>query len=121
MEVQFRPLGCLDYLGCVLSLGFLPLFLWFYRRQLPARLTEEAMVLRSGKEIPWSQFTRAKATKFYYGNAFIGTRYELWHPTGKVEIGTDKVQNAQAVEQFVLSHLPRSAVDSGTDVTLPTP
>jgi hypothetical protein len=115
MEIRFRNLRCLDYIAGVLSLGCLPLFFWFYRRQLPARLTEEGMVLRSGRQIPWSAFTKLKATEVHYGDALVGTRYELWHSSGKVEIGTDKIQNAQAIVDYVMAHLPPPVVGARID------
>jgi hypothetical protein len=114
MEVRFRPLRCLDCLASVLSLGFLPLFFWFYRRQMPAKLTEEGMILGSGRAIPWGDFTRVKITDHYFRDAFVGTRYLLWHRHGRVEIGTDKVQNSQAVMQHIMNHLPPTVVGAQT-------
>ncbi len=65
------------------------------------------MILRAGQQIPWTAFTRMKATGYYYGGTFVGTRYRLWHTAGrKIEIGTDKVRNPRAVEAFLPTHLP---------------
>lgn len=115
MDIQFRPLRGLDYVASVLSWGLWPFMIWRYKRQLPIRLTEEAMIFRDGREVPWSDFKRLKVTHQYYGQTYVGTRVELWHSTGKVEIDTDKVRHADAVVQFLSSHLPRVVIESAQE------
>lgn len=110
MDVELKPRGCVDSLGTVLSLGLLPILQRSKERQLPLRLDEETMTLRDGRQIRWSDFTRLRATDLYYNRRPIGTLYELWHPGGRIYFDTHRLLNADAVVQFVLSHLPPEVV-----------
>jgi hypothetical protein len=117
MEVKFRKWGCLDSVGCVLSLGLLPLFLWLNRRGTPVRLTEEEMILSNGQRIPWNSFTSVKATQMYFKGtrsskgSYTGTRFNMKHSGGKVNFATSRVENEREVVQFILSHVPRQVVN----------
>lgn len=98
--------GCVWMMASVFSLGFAPMMLRRHERQLPWQLTDEEMVLRNGTRIPWSQFTGASGTKVYFKDTYIGTRWILQHPGGKVEIQTDKIHDADPVMQFILARIP---------------
>ena len=116
MEVQFKRFGCLDGIGCVFSLGLLPLMLWLAKRQTPVTLTDQEMILNNGKSIPWDQFTSMKATQMYYKarmgskGAYMGTRFTLKHTNGTLKFGTGRMTNEPAVVQFIMSHLPENIV-----------
>lgn len=111
MEIRLRPGGCAEKLAAVFSFGLSVLVLRSYRRQLPARLTDDSMLLRDGREIPWNRFTRIQATDVYYRRVFIGTRYQLWYQGGKNEFATNKIEDSQAVVAFVIAHLPPGVVN----------
>ena len=114
MDVELTPGGCTETMAGVLSFGLVTMYLRSYRKQLPATLTEDRMVLRNGVQIPWKQFTRLKVTDVYYRRSLVGSRYELWHSGGKMEFGTNKIMNSDAVVQFVLRHLPPQVVKPGS-------
>jgi hypothetical protein len=112
--ITVRPVerkGCLWTAGGVLSLGLMPLLLRAHERQLPATLTDEEMVLRNGKRIPWSQFTGATGTKVYLEKTYVGTRWILKHPGGKVVIQTNQIHDPDQVMEFIMSHLPPQALN----------
>ncbi len=113
VEIRFRRLSCLDYVASALSCGCLPALLLFYWWRLPAKLTREGVLLRSGRLIPWDNFRRARATDFYYHGVFRGTRYQLWHIAGRVEINTDRIQDPQVVVRFLRDHLPPTVIEAG--------
>jgi hypothetical protein len=113
VEIRFRQLSCVDYVASGLSCGCLPALLLFYWWRLPARLTEEGVVLRSGRLVPWGNFRRAQATDFYYHGVFRGTRYQLWHTAGRVEIDTDRIRDPEAVVRFLRDHLPPTVSETG--------
>ncbi len=77
MDVRLKPLGCVGGIGAVLSLGLLPLLRRSQEAQFPASLTDDAMILRNGTRIPWTAFTRVKATDAYVNRAYQHTLYEL--------------------------------------------
>jgi hypothetical protein len=106
MDVTYRSKGCLDIFASVLSLGLLPLMLWLQRQRMPAQLTDELMILHNGTQIPWSAYTKATATKVFLNRRYIGTRFVFTHPSGKVELPTDRVEQPQVVTDFILRHLP---------------
>jgi hypothetical protein len=111
MEVRHKKGGCAEQMGCVFSLGLLPLMLAQQRKQMPISLTEAEMVLKNGTRIPWGNFTRMTATDVYLNRAFVRTQYALNHTNGKVMFGSDKIENSQEVIQFMLNHLPRNIVN----------
>lgn len=102
--------GCLMTTASVLSLGVLPLLMRMHYNQLPATLTEDGMVLRNGRHIRWSDFTRVKGTRIFVNQTYIGTAWVLKHAGGKVQIRTDNLANADEVMQFILSHVPQQAI-----------
>lgn len=112
MEVKYRRFGCLDGIGCVFSLGLLPLLLWFSMRQSPTQLTEQEMILSNGKRIPWDQFTSAKATDMYFKGsasskgAYMGTRFNLKHAGGTIKFSTNRMDNGREVVQYIYNHVP---------------
>ncbi len=111
LSVHLRPSGCVDMAVAVGSFGMVPVYLYFYRRKMPGRLTEEAMILRDGTVVPWGRFKRTKRTDIYYGprEVFTGSRYQLWYEGGKVQFGTPMLANADPVVAFIFSHLPAEA------------
>lgn len=110
MEVRTQERkGCVWMMASVFSLGLAPLLMRRLEAQLPHQLTDDAMVLRNGTRIPWSQFTGAQGTRVLLNETYIGTRWILKHSGGKVEIQTDKIQNADQVMQFILSRIPAPA------------
>ncbi len=109
MEVKLKPFGCAERLGCIFSLGLLPIMIWMQRKIAPALVNEQEMVLRNGKHILWTSFTRVKATNVYYKQTQVRTHYDLIYNDGKVAFDSDKIVNAQDVIPFILSHLPRAA------------
>ncbi len=106
MDVRLRPLGCVGQLGAVLSLGLLPLLKRSQEAQFPASFTDDAMILRNGTRIPWTAFTRIKATDVYLNRAYQHTLYELWHPGGRLHFPTHRIDDADSVVKFILGHLP---------------
>jgi hypothetical protein len=116
MDVQLRGFACLDVAGCFLSLGLLPIILFLQINSLPKRLTDEALITRSGKSIPWNQFTKATITHHYVkGSAsskgsYTGTRFNLTYPGGKLNFYTMRVANNNEVVQFITSHLPANII-----------
>jgi hypothetical protein len=107
LQVQPRERkGCGWMMAAVFSLGITPLMLRRLDRQLPAQLTDDEMVLRNGRRIPWSQFTDAKGTQVYFEESYIGTRWILRHTGGRVEIPTDKIHDPEEVMKFILSRIP---------------
>ena len=116
IEVKHRPFGCLDAAGCVLSLGFLPLMLFFQRRSTPQTLTNEGMTLSNGKTIRWNEFTDARITHVNFkGSAsskgsYMGTRFDLKHPQGSVKFNTQRLENGVEVVNFITQHLPQGIV-----------
>jgi hypothetical protein len=114
LEVQTQERkGCVWMMTAVFSLGFAPYMLRRHDRQLPWQLTDDEMVLRNGTRIPWSQFTGASGTRVLFGDTYIGTRWVLRHAGGKVEVQTDKLQNPDAVMQFILARIPAQAPPTG--------
>jgi hypothetical protein len=107
LEVQVRERkGCVWLMGSVFSLGLMPLMLRRLERQLPARFSDDEMVLRNGTRIPWSQFTGGSGTRVMMNDTYIGTRWILKHAGGKVEIQTDKIENPDEVMRFILARIP---------------
>lgn len=111
MEVKHKKGGCTEQLGCVFSLGLLPLMLAMQRNQMPVTFSDTEMILKNGTRIPWANFTRMTATDVYLNRSFVRTQYVLNHANGKVAFGSDKIENAQEVVQFMLGHLPRNVVN----------
>lgn len=114
MEVQYNERkGCVWVAGAVLSLGLLPLLNRRADRQAPVRLTEDEMVLRNGRRIPWSTFNRVTATDVYLGSGlskrYVRTVYALKYPEGTIRLATDSLRDADRVVDFVLSHVPPEA------------
>ncbi len=116
MDVKVRGAGCLDVLGCFLSLGVLPIMLMMQTRSIPRQVTEEGFVTSSGKSIPWSQFTAAKVTHYYVKasnlskGSYTGTRFELRHADGTLKFTSSRIINGKEVIDFILSHLPPDIV-----------
>src|SRR5690606_25532202 len=114
MEVQYNERkGCVWVAGAVFSLGLLSLLNRRADRQAPVRLTEDEMVLRNGRRIPWSTFNRVTATDVYLGSGlskrYVRTVYALKYPEGTIRLATDYLRDADRVVDFVLSHVPPEA------------
>lgn len=105
MDVRLRSLGCVGRLGGVLSLGLLPLVLRKHENQFPLRLEGDSMILRSGARIPWSAFTRVRATEILLNGRYQHTLYELWHPGGRIHFPSHRIEDAESVVKFVMAHL----------------
>lgn len=105
MDVQLKSLGCVGQIGAVLSLGFLPLMLRSQNRQYPATLEPGAMVLRNGARIPWEAFTRFEGRPVLLNGSYQHTLYELWHPGGRIHFSSHRIQDAEAVVQYIADHL----------------
>lgn len=102
--------GCVWMMLSVFSLGLAPFFIRRVERQLPAQLDDDAMVLRNGTRIPWSQFTGAQGTRILLNGTYVGTRWILKHTGGKVQIQTNTIHDADQVMEFIFGHLPAGAV-----------
>src|SRR5688500_3051486 len=110
MEVKIRGMGCVDTAGCFVSLGLIPIMIFMQINSLPRELTDEALITRNGKPIPWSAFTKAKithqlvkATQRSKGT-YQGTHFELSHPGGKLKFYTFRVANNEEVVSFITNH-----------------
>ena len=102
--------GCVWTMASVFSLGLAPFFIRRVEQQLPAQLTDDAMVLRNGTRIPWGQFTGTKGTRILLNDTYIGTRWILTHSGGKVQIQTNTIYDADQVMEFIFNHLPAQAL-----------
>ena len=116
IEVKHKRFGCLDAAGCVLSLGLLPVILFFSARSTPKTLTNETMILSNGKSIRWNEFTNAKITHVNFkGSAsskgsYMGTRFDLKYPQGSIKFNTQRLENGVEVVNFITQHLPQQIV-----------
>jgi hypothetical protein len=106
----------MDMAGCVLSLGLLPVIIFFSARSTPKSLTNDAMILSNGKSIRWNEFTSARITNVNFKGSssskgtYLGTRYELKYPNGSVKFGTQRLENGVEVVNFINQHLPPQIV-----------
>jgi hypothetical protein len=115
MEVHLSAPGCAHRAGTVLSFGLLPVLLRSQLKQYPASLTEHGMTLRNGTRIPWSSFTRYRATELYVRGVHVNTQHELWHGGGRVHFAERQLQDPEAVVEFIRKHISPEALRAETE------
>lgn len=113
MEVRLKPPGCLHLIATVLSFGLASVIVRSQLRQYPASLSAEGMILRNGMRIPWSAFTRYRATEHYVQGMYLNTDYVLWHGGGRIAFAARQIEDPDAVVRFILAHLPPEAMQGG--------
>jgi hypothetical protein len=106
MNVELNPLGCVGALGALLSLGLMPLVRRRHERQFPQMLSDAGMQLRSGRNIPWTDFKRAHSSATYRRERYKFTQYTFWHSTGRVTFPSHRIADAAAVVQYIAARLP---------------
>ncbi len=112
MDVKIRPLpGCMNVFLAVLTLGVAPLGKWIVERSWPRRVDEEGIETRGGKRIPWASFTRAVRvlTRVTQGSSSTVEHYELHSPQGKVNVAAYRLEDGEAILDYIWQHLPEAA------------
>ncbi len=105
-----KPSGCLLVFGGLASFGVVPVVLLFPRRRWPRLLDESGMTLRNGTHIPWSEFNSIQRVRVHgQAGAVLAERIDLGSSKGTVRVVTTQIYNHEAVEQFILAHLPEHA------------
>lgn len=115
MEVKIIPIsGCAQIFLGVVTLGMAPLIGWLNERSWPKEVDEKGLVTRGGTRIDWKEFTKATKVITNIGRTGAKTEhYELLSSKGRVVVAAYRLVSGNDVLEFVLRHLPASAVSSG--------
>jgi len=112
MDVKIIPIsGCLQVVLAVLTLGVAPLAQWIVQRGWPKTLDEQGLVTRGGKRIAWSEFTKIVRvrTQVTQGSSSTVEHFDLHSPKGKVSVAAYRLENGDAVLDYIWQRLPEAA------------
>lgn len=118
MQIQYMDFGCLEWAGCVFSLGLLPILLWSANKNGPVALDERGMTLKDGRRVEWDQITKVKATDVYVNatasrqGTYAGTRFSIEHGDGSVKFNTGRMVQGRELVSYILAHLPEGTLQS---------
>lgn len=112
MDVQIKPMSKLVmFILGVFTLGTAPLAIKMTERKWPKRLDEDGLVTRAGKRIRWDEFTKTVKVVTRSGPV-ITERYDLHSSNGQVQFVAHRLENSEAVFQYIWDHLPVEAKTS---------
>jgi hypothetical protein len=112
MDVKIIPLsGCMQLILGIFTLGVAPLAIWLQERKWPKSLDEQGLVTRSGKQIPWNEFTKIERviTTAGSGSGVTTERFELQSGQGNVYIVLHRLENGPEVLNYIWERLPVQA------------
>lgn len=106
MDVRTKPLSkSVMFLLGVFTLGAAPIAIKLTERKWPKLVDEDGLVTRAGKRIRWDEFTKIVKVVTRSGPV-ITERYELRSSNGRVQFVAHRVENSEAVFQYIWDHLP---------------
>ena len=108
MDVKIIPVsGCMMVFLGVMTLGIAPLAQWILQKGWPKLVDEQGLVTRGGTRIAWGEFTKAVKvqTQVTRGSSSRVEHYELFSPKGKVVVAAYRLENGEAVMNYVWQHL----------------
>jgi len=111
MEIKIKPLsGCLRVFLGVMTLGVAPLLARLNERNWPQAVDDQGLLTRGGMHIAWQEFSRITKVTTTINNSGPGVvHYELKHPKGKVIVAPYRLENGDAVLDFIWERLPEQA------------
>jgi hypothetical protein len=114
MEVRAVKLGgCLLAIFGLMTLGVMPLGIWWSMRRWPAWVDDRGVRLRSGVAIGWQQITRVVKV-ITDVNGTVTTRYDLQSPLGVVRVVPDRLHQGDEVLAYVLQRIPPHAFEAAS-------
>jgi hypothetical protein len=92
----------------VFTLGVAPLGQWINERSWPKQVDDQGLLTRGGTRIAWSEFTRAVKVITRVNSGTI-ERYDLHSPQGKVVVAAYRLEDGDAVMNYIWQRLPDAA------------
>jgi len=112
MDVHVKPLSkSVMFMLGVFTLGVAPIAIKLAERKWPELVDEDGLVTRAGKRIRWDEFTKVVKIITRSGPV-ITERYELRSSNGRVQFVAHRLENSEAVFQYIWEHLPEEAKTS---------
>lgn len=91
-------------LGGLMTCGIVAVVMWAVMRKLPAAMDADAVTIRGGRVIPWSELSLRQRVNAARPSEVMG--FDLMHPDGtEIRLAVGAFTNGQAVVEYALERM----------------